>query len=380
MIQTFKIPAWANKTKTACAAAALAVSGAMSPALAEDFDLEALIAAAKAEGPITIYASTGKIKKAAKAFTAKYGIEAEGSKVKGAAQIDLVVREAQSGNTVGDVIISSDAGATLAQLLGSNMVSSWTPPDLAGDIDDLSKDPLVVWRDPSVWSFNSETTDVCPVSNIWELTGEDWNRRVAMPDPLHKPSIPDWFNQMEMHFDADVAVAYKAHFGTDLDTSSKSATAQWVEAIAKNAPLLTTSDSDVAEAIGTPGQAEPFFGILSSAKYRDTVDGGLSMSICQDIQPYMGFYKPGFGLISNGTKSPNAAKLFLHFMMTEDGVGPMIRDGKMSGNGAIAAHPEEPSGVVQLRDRLTPHVAETGAVDYDMRQDWQDLWRISYNR
>ena len=380
MTLSIKIPSWASKAKATCAAAALVVGGAMSPAMAEDFDLEALIAAAKSEGPITIYASTGKIKKAAKAFTEMYGIEAVGSKVKGAAQIDLVVREAQSGNTVGDVIISSDAGATLAQLLGSDMVSSWTPPDLAGDIDELSQDPLVVWRDPSVWSFNSENTEVCPVSNIWELTGDDWNRRVAMPDPLHKPSIPDWFNQMEMHFDDDVAAAYKAHFGSDLDTSSKSATAQWVEALAGNAPLLTDSDGDVADAVGTPGQAEPFFGIMSSAKYRDTVDGGLTMSICQDIQPYMGFYKPGFGLISNGTKSPNAAKLFLHFMMTEAGVGPMVRDGKMSGNGAIAPHPEEPSGVVQLRDRLTPHVAETGADDFDMRQDWQDLWRISYSR
>ena len=79
-----------------------------------------------------------------------------------------MVREAKSGNIVGDVIISSDAGATLAQLLGSDMVSSWTPPDQAATINDLSKDPLVVWRDPSVWSFNNENTDVCPVNNIWE--------------------------------------------------------------------------------------------------------------------------------------------------------------------------------------------------------------------
>ena len=137
--------------------------------MAEDFNLDELIKSAKTESGITIYSSTSKIKKAAKAFTKKYGIEAVGTKIKGAAQIEAVVREAKSGNIVGDVIISSDAGATLAQLLGSDMVSSWTPPDQAAAINDLSKDPLVVWRDPSVWSFNNENTDVCPVNNIWEL-------------------------------------------------------------------------------------------------------------------------------------------------------------------------------------------------------------------
>ena len=348
--------------------------------MAEDFNLDELIKSAKTESGITIYSSTSKIKKAAKAFTKKYGIEAVGTKIKGAAQIEAVVREAQSGNIVGDVIISSDAGATLAQLLGSDMVSSWTPPDQAATINDLSKDPLVVWRDPSVWSFNNENTDVCPVNNIWELAGEKWNRRVALSDPLRYPSLPDWFNQMETHIDDQIASAYKAHFGSDIDRSEMSATKQWVKAIAENAPLLVDSHSKIAEAVGTPGQENTFFGIMSSAKFRDVGEGGLKMAICKDIQPYIGYYKPGFGLIANGTDSPNASKLFLHFMMTEEGVGPMTRDGKMSGNDAVPAHPEELSGVVPLKGRLTPHIAETGGDVFDKRQDWNDFWRIYYSR
>ncbi len=52
----------------------------------------------------------------------------------------------------------------------------------------------------------------------------------------------------------------------------------------------------------------------------------------------------------------------------------------MSGNDAVPAHPEELSGVVALKGRLTPHVAETGGDDFDKRQDWQDFWRIYYSR
>ncbi|VDR28531.1 Uncharacterised protein [Raoultella terrigena] len=49
-------------------------------ARAETFDLQALIAAAKQEQPMTVYASTGKIVQQAKAFSEKYGLKASGVK------------------------------------------------------------------------------------------------------------------------------------------------------------------------------------------------------------------------------------------------------------------------------------------------------------
>ena len=359
---------------------AMALIGLSAAASAEEFDLNALIEAAKAEGPITVYASTGKIKTSAAAFTEKYGIEAIGTKVKGAAQIELVIREAQASNIVGDVLISSDAAATLAQLIPEGILTSWVPPDLAETIPDDASDPLVIWRDPAVWTYNSEKHETCPVGNVWELTEPAWNRKIAMPDPLEKPSYADWFNQMESHWDASIASAYEAHYGKALDTADQSATAAWVQALAANAPLVTDSDSAAAEAIGAPGQEEPFFGILATAKYRDIVDGGLKMAICKDIEPFVGFANPSYGLIANGSKNPNAAKLFLHFMMTEEGVEPMTVDGKVSGNTAVPSHPDEPSGVAALASRLTPHMAETGSDDFDSRQDWQDFWRVHYAR
>jgi iron(III) transport system substrate-binding protein len=366
--------------KKALLVSSLFLFGFATQASAADFDLNALIEAAKAEEPITVYASTGKIKKSAAAFTKKYGFEAVGTKVKGSAQIEMVLRENQSKNVVGDVLISSDAAPTLAQLVPGGMVYSWLPPDLASGIPEGSQDPIVVWRDPAIWSYNSDKYDSCPLDNIWALTGPEWNRKIALSDPLNKPGYVDWFNQMETHCDQAVADAYEAHFGKKLDTGSQSATASWVQALAANASLLTDSDSAAAEAIGTPGQAEPFVGLVSSAKYRDTVDGKLTMAICKDIKPFVGFANPSYGLIASETGSPNAAKLFLHFMMIEEGVSPMTLDGKVSGNTDVPKHPKEPSGVAALADRLTPHNAATGGDDFDKRQDWQDFWRVHYKR
>ena len=67
-------------------------------------------------------------------------------------------------------------------------------------------------------------------------------------------------------------------------------------------------------------------------------------------------------------------------MMTEEGVSPMTKDGKVSGNTDVPKHPKERSGVAALADRLTPHDAGTGVDDFDKRQDWQDFWRIHYKR
>lgn len=358
----------------------LAAMGLAAQGAAEDFDLDALIEAARGEEPITAYASTGKIKTSAEAFTEKYGIEVIGSKVPSSAQIEMLIREAQSENIVGDVIVSADAAATLAEVVPSGIVISWVPPDLADTIPEDSRDPLVVYRDPAVWTYNSERYDTCPVDNIWALTDPEWNRKVALGDPLNKPGYLDWFNQMETHWDQSVADAYEAHYGMALDTGAQSATASWVEALASNSPLLTDSDSAAAEAIGTPGQDDPFMGLVSTAKYRDTVDGKLAMKICEDIKPYIGYANPNFGLISAGTDSPNLARLFIRFMMTDEGVSPMTKDGKVSGNSAVGQHPDEASGVNAVSDRLTPHNAATGNDDFDKRQDWQDFWRLSYKR
>ena len=364
----------------ACAAAILALAGTM-PALADEaYDFGALIEAAQAEAPINVYSSTGKIVGMAEDFTAKYGVEATGIKVSTDSQVELVIREAEAGNVRGDVILLGDVPSGVLELLPRGFVESWVPPDLAEKIPERFQDPLVVVNSAAVWAYNTELHDACPVDNIWALTEPEWRGQVAIQDPLGRAELLDWFNQMEAHGDELIADAYQARYGKPLETDEESAVAAWVAALAANAPLLSDSDQAISDAVGTPGQSTSFMGLISSAKFRDNAERDYKLGLCGDMAPVIGYSTPTLAVIASNTKSPNAAKLFIHYVMTPEGIAPQMDDGKMSTNTDAALPEDEPSGIASVMERVYAFDAATAADDWDARQDWQDLWRISYTR
>ncbi|WP_336813270.1 ABC transporter substrate-binding protein [Bosea sp. MMO-172] len=376
---TSSIPA---RLRLATSAAALALVAGLSPAAAqqaERFDLNALIAAAKTEKPITVYAVTGKIVETAKAFSEKYGLKATGKKVNEATQADLLVREARASNVIGDVSVAIDVSTAMTELLPQGIVESWVPPDIAPDVPEAMRKPLVIVTDPHVWTYNTAAYKTCPVTNIWQLTEPEWKGRVAMLDIYDKPLYADWFNQMATHHDAAMAKAYKDLYGKELKTTEASATAAWVKAYARNAPMMGDSGT-VAEAAGAANQAKPFFALVSTAKYRDNLTANLKLGICRDLKPFAGFTYPGLGLIAKGTKSPATAKLFIHYLMTAEGIAPQIVDGKIPTNAKIAMPADEPSGVGGVLGQLMTFNATTAGDDADKRQDWQDFWRLNYKK
>lgn len=361
--------------------AAISVASIASEAAraADAFDLGAMIEAARQEPPITVYAVTGKIVDTAQAFTKKYGVQASGKKVNEATQVELLIRERQAGNVVGDVSVATDVASAMGELLPEGIVTSWTPPDIEADIPEKLRNPLTVVSDAHVWTYNTEKYAKCPVTNIWQLTEPQWKGKLAMLDLFDKPLYADWFNQIEMHHDAEVAKAYEDLYGKKLDTGGATATAAWVKAFAENGPLLSDSTT-VADAAGAPGQADPFFVITSTAKYRDNEAKGLKLGLCAGIKPFSGFLYPGFGLIATQTKSPNAARLFVHYLMTEEGIAPQTVDGKISGNSKINLPLDEPSGVSGHIDELMAFDSSTAAADLDKRESWQDFWRTNYRK
>ena len=346
----------------------------------EAFDLDALIAAAKHEKPINIYDSTGKIVEMADNFSAKYGVKATGMKVSANSQLEMIIRENQANNVQGDVVLITDAPAAQAQLLPEGFVESYLPADMVGKIPGGLQNPLAISTNANVWAYNTETYDKCPVSNIWELTEPKWKGKVALVDPLTKGSYTDWFNQLETHGNDKVAAAYKAHFGKDIETSENSAAAAWIKALAQNAPLATAGDDPIAEAVGAASQKEPFFGLLSSAKFRDNADKGYKLGICDDLDPWIGWTYIKLGLIASKTQSPNMAKLFIHYILTEEGIAPQMKDGKVPTNTDIKMPENEPSGLAKVSDKLFGYDAATGLDDFDRREEWQDFWRVNYSK
>ncbi len=346
------------------------------PALAEPFDEAALLAAAKTEPALSVIDSTGKVREQAAGFAAKYGLEANGTKSEAPGTIRKVMSEAQAGNVQADVLVISDTPAAVAQLLTPGLAISYLPSDMVEAIPEAARDPLVISYSPIVWTYNTALHDSCPITNIWALTDPEWAGRVTMPDPLGKPAYTDWFNQFATHHDAAIAQAYAAHYGKPLVTDLASAAEAWVTALAANQPLLVESDTDSAEAVGAPDATETFIGILSTAKFRDN-DDGMKLGICSGMQPFVGLMTPKFALITAGSDSPNAARLFVHYLLTEEGWAPQAIDGKMATNMTHAPVADEPSGVAALMDKMWLYNTTTSTQDWNTRQDWQDIWSLA---
>ncbi len=365
--------------------ALVALLGAGLPASAqelgipdENFDLDALIEAARAEPPIVVVDATGKIKTMAENFTALYGVEATGVKLGGQEQEMILSREAAAGNVTHDVFNMSNLPSVTEQILPSGVGVSWMPPDQTETTPVAYQNPAITSVNPWVWTYNTEKYgDTCPVSNIWQLTDPEWKGRVSIPDPLLRNETMFWFNQLETHDDDLVAQAYREHYGTDLPEDAESATREWVKRFAANSPNVTRKDSEVGPVVGTPGLEDPHFGFVSTAIFR--AQYGFEMAICDGMKPYAGQLTPRVAVIASGTDSPNAAKLFVHYMMSGEGMVPQLIDGKMATNINTPMPEEEGSGVSAFVDQL--HVTDSTTTDSDFAnlQDWQDLWTI-YSR
>jgi iron(III) transport system substrate-binding protein len=364
-----------------------AVAGVGSAALAqqaslgipdEGYTLEALIEAAKSEPPIVVVDATGKIVKMAENFTAKYGIQATGVKLAAQEQEDVLLREHAANNVQSDVFNMSNLPSVMSRIIPQNAGISWFPPDLASFVPIEYQNPAITSNNPWVWVYNTEVYgETCPISNIWALTDEEWKGRVAIPDPLLRNETMFWFNQIETNADDAVRAAYEAHYGTPLETPEASATAEWVKRLAGNSPNVTRSDTDVGPIVGAPGQTEPFMGFVSAAIFRDARDNNFFMGLCAGVKPWVGQLTPRVAVIATGTDSPNAAKLFVHFMMTEEGMAPQLADGKISTNTKARMPENEASGVIHYSDQLYVNNSATTPDDFAKLQDWQDFWTIS---
>jgi iron(III) transport system substrate-binding protein len=344
----------------------------------EGYSLDALIEAAKKEGPITVVDATGKIVNMAENFTKTYGIKATGVKLSGQDQEQIIQREAKAGNVRSDVFNMSNLPSVTEQILAQGAGVSWMPPDLKTVVPAEYHNPAITSLNPWVFAYNTDVHgDKCPISNLWALTTPEWKGRLAIPDPLLRNETMFWFNQIETHNDADMRKAYEAFFGEPLKTSEASATAEWVKRLAKNKPTVTRSDSDVGPIVGAKGQEKPFMGFLSSAIFRDAAKNGYGMGICAGLKPWVGQLTPRVAVIAAGTKHPNAAKLFVHFMMTEEGMAPQLADGKISSNRDAKMPKGEASHIIDYLADLHPTRSTTAKSDFARLQDWQDFWIIN---
>ncbi|NUW44521.1 ABC transporter substrate-binding protein [Nonomuraea rhodomycinica] len=347
------------------------------PSLDAAFDLDTLVAAAKKEGSVLVYDSSGDIEEVARAFTAKYGIAMEGVKSDTPQTAEKMTREHAADNVTIDAAIYEDGGVLVGQLVPQDVVRTWVPADLTDQIPAENRNPLLALSKATVFAYNTRLSPGgCPVRNVWDLTEPQWAGKLVMQDPLGKPTVLSFFTQLDSHGNQALEQAYQAKYGEPLRTEEQSAAYEWIKRISRNKPVLTGSDEDISAAVGAPGVTDKKLGFMSVSKFRNNEDKGYTQSTCEAMTPFAGFSYPKYVAIAAKSRHPNAAKLFVHFIMTGEGVRHEIGEGGVSGNSTVDPL-VTPPGLADWQGRLFHTDPDGLLADLRNRQAVSDFWRVS---
>lgn len=304
---------------------------------------------AEAEGIVTVYSFTSRIKKVEAAFEAAYPkIDLQGFDISSTKQIARLKAEAQAGVKNADVIYISDTPVVLTELLATGIIEAYVPPRVAGRVPDQYKSPLLAQRlSTKVLMYNEQSNpNGAPVSNLWQLTTPEWRGRVVMVDPLQRGDYLDLMTEIVLQSDR-MAAAYQALFGSVIKLgASANAGEKFIADLFANDLILVKSTDDVNAAVGKLGQANPPVGFTSYSDRRDNQDEGWALQVANAVKPAPGIIFPAIVALATGAKNPAAARLVIDFLMGDESAtgGPGLKPFYVAGDYVtrtdIAPHPD----------------------------------------
>ena len=293
-------------------------------------DWAAIEEAAKKEGTVIVYANSSKIAKAAEIWAEKYpDIKLEGYDLGGDEVLSKTVGEQQAGLFVGDVWFSSGGADVVGNVLPNQYIWRFVPDTLAGKVAPQYTQPLLFSRfGTTVLAYNSELNKSCPISNFWELTQPEWKGKVFIEDPLNDASTLSKLITYAYHAD-EMKAAYVALYGKEpvLDADTPDAGWLWLKRFAQNAPIPQPGGDEVDSAFATPGMKDSNLAFTSYSNYPDVQDGKLAFEPCWGLKPTLGAQSQSYLAVINQAPHPNAAKLFIRFITSEDGRKPWAKFG-----------------------------------------------------
>lgn len=341
--------------------------------LEDPFDLEALIKAAQAEGSLVVYHTSSRVKVAGEKFEKMYGIKVQGTKMADPEQAERVIREVDSGNVQVDAIGFEDGPLLEAKLIPEGYVISWFPGDMKDVVSKADQFPVVDRWQPRVFCYNFESyPGGSPVKNIWELTEPKWRGKVILRDPALTPANLAFFGTVVSQPEI-VEKAYKDLYKKPLKITEENAGWEFLKRLFENDIVVMKSDGDIGDAVGAAGQKDAPIGMVTMTKLRDNIDKNLKLATCQGMQPFMGYALPTYALTVKNSPHPNAAKLWVHFMLSAEGAAPWVTDdlGCYSPNPAVPVHPDNEGSWTEWQKKLL-RLDNKNAMR--LRQDLLDFW------
>jgi iron(III) transport system substrate-binding protein len=349
-------------------------------------DWAAIEAAAKLEGKVTIYANSSGIEDLKDAWDALYpDIVFDGADTDG---IDTKMQaEQESGNVVGDVWFNSDGHIVFGKFVPNQWLWWFVPRDVV--IPELTAEqPFAIARHSTdVIGYNNKfNPDGCPVTNIWQLTEEKYKAKFFMEDPISDVSTMAKMATFVQNA-GEMAQAYKDLYGKEWTTDALAATDSsgmvvedagylWLKKLAYNDVVIFNDGDMVDEAyagLALPAGEEPGLGWSGYSSYEATLKGELNMKPCFDMNPVMGIFKTSFLAIANKAPHPNAAKLFIRFMLSPEGFAPWNELGTYPAAEGIPVNEEN----LPLAE-LLPQVWEMDPLfDWNNVSKVRDFWAAS---
>ncbi len=293
-------------------------------------DWAAIEAAALAEGELLVYANSSKVEKAAEAFMEAYpGIKVQAFDLGGDDVLLKTVEEQKSGSFTGDVWFSSGGAELVGNVLPKGYVLRFVPDSTKGLITEEYTNPLLMGRlGTSVWAYNSELNEKCPISNIWELTNPEWKKKIFIEDPLNDASTLSKLITFAAHPE-EMKAAYVALYGSDpiLDADTPDAGWLWLKRFAQNGPIPQPGGDEVDSAFATPGMKENYLALTSYSNMADVMEGKLAFEPCWGLSPMLGIQSQSYLGVMNQAPHPNAAKLWIKFVVGPEGRDPWAKFG-----------------------------------------------------
>ncbi len=328
-------------------------------------DWAAIEAAAKKEGTVLVYANSSKTEKAAEAFMELYPeIKVLAYDLGGDDVLMKTLEEQKAGAFTGDVWFSSGGADLIGQVMPKQYVWRFVPDSTAAYTPEKYTQPLLMSRfGTSIFAYNDELNDSCPITNIWELTQPEWKGRFFIEDPLNDASTLSKLITIAAHPD-EVKQAYVDLYGSEpvLDEDTPDAGWLWLKRFAQNGPIPQPGGDEVDSAFATPGMTESYMALTSYSNMADVEEGILTFEPCWGLQPKLGVQSQSYIGIINQAPHPNAAKLWIKFVTSPEGRDPWSKFGTYFPDSTY----EVPEGMKPLDEmfEITWFIAEQYAYDH----------------
>lgn len=264
-----------------------------------------LLDQAKQEGKAIFYANITGVDKVMEAFKAKYGVEAEYTRISTSVYVPTVMTEFQANRLIGDVL---QAPIPILQMLKEAGVLEEYVSPVSENYPAWSRDPDGMIQQFGIETvaliYNTELVDPADVPKSYrELADPKWQDRIVMPDPLTHATTITWLVGLKEHV-----------FETEVEWMD------FLRGLAKNRPMFVASFGPTPGPLET---GEKHIGI-SMPKYIVTKAPAPLGWAQLDGEPLMGSAR-AIAIVKNAQR-PNAARLFVDFWLSEAAAGILAAD------------------------------------------------------